>query len=68
MPRQITFASIAHGSKKKVTRCETFLAEMEIGVPCRRLLALIAPSLSKNKEGKRAPEMGSTKKGNGWYS
>jgi hypothetical protein len=41
MPKQITFASLAHASKKKVTRREKFLAEMEVVVPWSRLLALI---------------------------
>tara|TARA_R110002074_G_scaffold90662_2_gene198691 strand:- start:22 stop:978 length:957 start_codon:yes stop_codon:yes gene_type:complete len=47
MPKQITFASLAHASKKKVTRREKFLAEMEVVVPWRRLLALIEPHYPK---------------------
>ncbi|MFQ5624376.1 MAG: IS5 family transposase [Paracoccaceae bacterium] len=50
MPKQITFASLAHASKKKVTRREKFLSEMEVVVPWPRLLALIEP---------RYPKMGS---------
>jgi len=37
----MTFASLAHASKKKVTRREKFLAEMEAIVPWSRLLVLI---------------------------
>ena len=43
MPKHITFASLAHATKKKVTRREKFLAEMEVVVPWSRLLALIEP-------------------------
>ena len=43
MPRQMTFASLAHATKKKVTRREKFLAEMETVVPWSRLLVLIEP-------------------------
>jgi transposase, IS5 family len=41
MPKQMTFASLVHATKKKVTRREKFLAEMEAVVPWSRLLALI---------------------------
>lgn len=47
MPKQMTFASLAHASKKKVTRREKFLAEMEAVVPWSRLLALIEPHYPK---------------------
>ena len=43
MPKQMTFASLAHATKKKVTRREKFLAEMEAVVPWSRLLVLIEP-------------------------
>lgn len=33
MPRQMTFASLAHASRKKVTRREKFLAKMDTVVP-----------------------------------
>jgi hypothetical protein len=39
----MTFASLAHATKKKVTRRDKFLAEMEAVVPWSRLLALIDP-------------------------
>jgi len=47
MPKQMTFASLAHASKKKVTRREKFLSEMEAVVPWSRLLALIDPHYPK---------------------
>lgn len=47
MPKQMTFASLAHATKKKVTRREKFLAEMEVVVPWLRLLALIEPHYPK---------------------
>jgi len=40
MPKQMTFASLAHASKKKVTRREKFLTEMAAVVPWSRLMAL----------------------------
>lgn len=47
MPKQMTFSSLAHASKKKVTRREKFLAEMEAVVPWGRLLTLIEPHYPK---------------------
>lgn len=47
MPKQMTFASLAHATKKKVTRREKFLAEMEAVVPWSRLLVLIEPHYPK---------------------
>ena len=47
MPKQMTFASLAHASKKKVTRREKFLAEMEAVVPWARLVAVIEPHYPK---------------------
>lgn len=47
MPKQMTFAALAHATKKKVTRREKFLAEMEAVVPWTRLLALIEPHYPK---------------------
>jgi IS5 family transposase len=47
MPKQMTFASLAHATKKKVTRREKFLTEMEVVVPWLRLLALIEPHYPK---------------------
>lgn len=47
MHKQMTFASLAHATKKKVTRREKFLAEMEAVVPWPRLQALIEPHYPK---------------------
>lgn len=47
MPKQMTFASLADASVKKVTRREKFLSEMEAVVPWVRLLALIVPYYPK---------------------
>jgi len=47
MPKQMTFASLAHATKKKVTRREKFLTEMETVVPWSRLMALIKPHYPK---------------------
>ena len=47
MPKQMTFASLAHATKKKVTRRENFLAEMETVVPWDRLIRLIEPHYPK---------------------
>jgi len=56
MPKQMTFASLAHASKKKVTRREKFLAEMEAVVPWSRLFALIEPHYPKvGPKGGRPP-------------
>jgi IS5 family transposase len=42
-PKQVSFASYEFGQKKRVTRREKFLAEMEQVVPWARLEALIEP-------------------------
>lgn len=52
--KQTTFASLAFDSKKKLTRRERFLAEMDQVVPWTRLLKLIAPHYPKAGNG-RAP-------------
>jgi len=43
MPKQPVFPGLRDASKKKVTRRELFLAEMDAVVPWGGLLALIAP-------------------------
>ena len=43
MPKQPAFAGLRDAMKKKQTRRELFLAEMDTVVPWDRLLALIAP-------------------------
>jgi transposase, IS5 family len=39
MPKQMTFAALAHATRKKVTQRERFLAEMEAVMPWARLIA-----------------------------
>ncbi|MDB5783076.1 MAG: family transposase [Caballeronia mineralivorans] len=41
--RQISFASTEHQGKKRVTRREKFLGEMEQVVPWSRLLGVLEP-------------------------
>lgn len=56
MPKQPTIPGLRHAVKKKVTRREQFLAEMEAVVPWSRLLALIAPHYPKaGPKGGRPP-------------
>ena len=43
MPKQPAFPSLRDAMKKKQTRREQFLAQMEAVVPWGRVLALIAP-------------------------
>lgn len=47
MPKQPAFPGLRDAMKKKVTRREQFLAEMEALVPWGRLMALIAPHYPK---------------------
>lgn len=44
MPKQPAIPGLRDAMKRKVTRREQFLAEMEAVVPGGRLLALIAPN------------------------
>ena len=54
--KQTTFASLAYAGKKKQTRREKFLAEMEAVVPWARLMALIEPHYPKaGPKGGRPP-------------
>jgi len=56
MPKQPAIPGLRDAMKKKVTRREQFLAEMEAVVPCGRLLALIAPHYPKaGPKGGRRP-------------
>ena len=52
--KQTTFAALAFDAKKKLTRRERFLREMDQVVPWERLLKLIAPHYPKAGNG-RAP-------------
>ena len=56
MPKQPTFPGLRHSTKKKQTRREKFLAEMDAVVPWARLLKLIAPHYPKvGPKGGRPP-------------
>jgi IS5 family transposase len=52
MEKQLSFAQAEHAGKKKVTRRERFLAEMERVVPWTRLVALIVPHYPTGKRGR----------------
>jgi transposase, IS5 family len=57
MPKQPAIPGLRDAMKKKVTRREQFLAEMDAVVPWTRLLALIDTSLSKGgAEGRTPPD------------
>jgi Transposase DDE domain/Transposase domain (DUF772) len=56
MQRQISFAQNEFAGKKRTTRREKFLAEMEVVVPWVRLVALIEPHYPKGERGR--PPMG----------
>ena len=47
MPKQPALPDLKHAMKKKLTRREQFLSEMDAVVPWDRLLALIAPHYPK---------------------
>lgn len=51
--KQTTFAALAFESKKKLTRREVFLKEMEAVVPWTRLIKLIAPHYPKAGNGRQ---------------
>lgn len=53
MVKQRTFASLAWTTKRKVTRRERFLAEMDAVIPWAPLLALIEPYYPKAGRGRR---------------
>src|SRR5580692_11881359 len=52
MNRQMSFAQSEYAGKKKVTRRERFLGEMEQIVPWPRLVALIEPHYPSGKRGR----------------
>ena len=51
--RQLSFATLEHQTKKKQTKREALLAEMDAVVPWAALLALIAPHYPKAGNGRR---------------
>ena len=56
MPKQPAFPGLRDAMKKKQTRRELFLSEMDTVVPLDRLLVLIAPHYPKaGREGGRPP-------------
>jgi IS5 family transposase len=52
MKQQLSFAQAEYARKKKTTRRERFLAEMEKVVPWARLVAVIAPHYPTGKRGR----------------
>ena len=52
MIRQMSFAQSEYAGKKKVTRREKFLGEMERVVPWARLVALIPPHYPTGRRGR----------------
>jgi IS5 family transposase len=50
--KQISFASAEHQGKKRVTKREQFLSEMEHVVPWSRLLAALEPHYPKGRRGR----------------
>jgi len=53
--KQTTFASLSYAAKKKRTRREVFLGEMEKVVPWRALEALIEPYYPRSGRRGRPP-------------
>ncbi|WP_144981305.1 IS5 family transposase [Halomonas sp. C22] len=51
--KQISFAQAEHQNKKKVTRRERFLTQMDALVPWQRLIDALSPSYFPNAAGKR---------------
>src|SRR6202008_1418865 len=51
--KQTTFSSLAWKGKKKTTRREGFLAEMEQGIPWQRFIKLIEPMYPKAGAGRQ---------------
>ena len=52
MDQQISFSQHEYAGKKKTTRRERFLKEMEAVVPWERLTALIVPHYPNGKRGR----------------
>jgi IS5 family transposase len=55
MPRQSTFADLDYSRKKRQTRREMFLSEMEVVVPWPTLLSCIEPYYPKSRRRGRQP-------------
>ena len=54
MPFQTTFSDAEFNAKRKKTRREVFLAEMERVMPWARLYGVIEPHYHSNRRGRRA--------------
>ena len=52
MEQQMSLAQVEYAEKKKVTRRERFLGEMERMVPWARLVIVIEPHYPKGKRGR----------------
>ena len=52
MNQQLSFAQAEYAGKKKVTRRERFLAEMEKVVPWARLVSVVEPHYPAGKRGR----------------
>src|SRR5947209_3918661 len=57
MGEQRTFASVAWTQKRKVTRREQCLSEMDAGIPWARLTTLIEPHYPKGGNGREPPSL-----------
>ena len=55
MPRQTSFADLDYNHKKRRTRREVFLSEMERVIPWQELLSQIEPHYPKNGQRGRQP-------------
>ena len=53
MKQQMSFAQSEYSGRKKITRRERFLGEMEKVVPWARLVAVIEPHAPKGERGRR---------------
>jgi transposase, IS5 family len=51
--KQISFAQAEHQNKRRITRRERFLAQMDVLVPWQRLIEALSPSYFPNSAGKR---------------
>jgi len=52
MQRQVSFAQAEYGAKKKQTRRDKFLSEMELVVPWARLVERLRPLYPKGERGR----------------
>ena len=62
MQRQGSFAEAEYAGKKKQTRRDKFLAEMEQAVPWSRLVARLAPLYPKGERGRPPIPLGACRK------